>query len=98
MSLTAFATATGPAFVDLEQIDSISAPFQAIGHDSRVITTRGGAKVYVLNTNDNYHKLAHLLPEDTKVVLAQTPGLKAEPPRVVALKAARGRLKAKGEK
>ena len=94
MPLTAFATATGPAFVDLQNVDSISAPFayeQTKGkrHESRVITTRGGARVYILNSEPNRQKLAHLFPADTPKVLAQTPGLK--PDRTADLKAANAR-------
>ena len=102
MPLTAFATATGPAFVDLENVDSISAPFKWDRHDSRVITTRGGAKVYILNSEANRQKLAHLFPADTPKVLAQTPGLTMtpgkliqKPDRTADLKAAKARKDAK---
>ena len=89
MPLIAFATATGPAFVDLENVDSISAPFKYEKFESRVITTRGGARVYILNSEPNRQKLAHLFPADTPKVLAQTPGLK--PDRTADLKAANAR-------
>jgi hypothetical protein len=72
-SLTALLTSAGVAYVDLTAVEAISAPFAQAGRETRQITTNAGAKIFILNTPENYAKLAFLLPDDAKALAKTVP-------------------------
>ena len=73
MSLTSLQTATGPAYIDLDRIEAISAIFTQGKTETRQVTTQGGARVFVLASPENYAKLKHLLPADASALAKTAP-------------------------
>jgi hypothetical protein len=70
MALTAVQTDKGPAYINLERIETISSPFKNKfnGLMMRAIGMFGGSKIYIFDNDDNRERLKDLLPLDAAVL------------------------------
>src|SRR4030095_11755407 len=66
--LTALEAANGWHYIALREIAAISGPFQKYQFaPSRAVTRKGGAQIYILDTEDNGRRLAPLLPVEAPI-------------------------------
>lgn len=71
--LIALQTNQGPAYVKLDSIEAVSTVFKKGSDELRQVTTGGGARIYILNSEANYQALRDLLPADAPALAKAAP-------------------------